>query len=238
MKIAIIIGASSGIGREIAKILSAEGYTLGLTARRRQLLEELQTELPGPSHVQVMDVAKPAEAMPLLEKLIADLKQVDLFVINAGVGSLNFELDWGTEAQTIDVNVTGFAAMANVAVKHLEQTRSGHLVGISSVAAIRGGAGSPAYGASKAFVSNYLEGLRQRFCKRKLPVKVTDVKPGFVDTPMAQGEGRFWQASAAVAARQIVDAIHKGRSHVYITRRWRLIGWLLKGMPDALYNRM
>ncbi|MCW8194546.1 SDR family NAD(P)-dependent oxidoreductase [Proteobacteria bacterium 005FR1] len=238
MKTAIIIGASSGIGREIAKILSAEGYALGLTARRRELLEELQAELPGPSQVKVMDVAKPAEAMPLLEELIADLKQVDLFVINAGVGSLNFELDWRKEAETVDVNVTGFAAMANVAVKHLEQRGSGHLVGISSVAAIRGGAGSPAYGASKAFVSNYLEGLRQRFSKRKLQVKVTDVKPGFVDTPMAQGEGRFWQAPASTAARQIVDAIHAGRRHVYITRRWRLIGWLLKAMPDSVYNRM
>lgn len=238
MKTAIIIGASSGIGRELAKILSAEGYTLGLAARRGELLQELQGELPGDSRAKVLDVAKPAEAMPLLEELIAELKQVDLFVINAGVGSLNSSLDWEKEKETIDVNVTGFAAMANVAVKHLEQRAAGHLVGISSVAAIRGGGAAPAYGASKAFVSNYLEGLRQRFSKRKMAVTITDVKPGFVDTPMAQGEGRFWQAPASTAARQIVDAIHKGRSHVYITKRWRLIGWLLKAMPESVYNRM
>ena len=114
---------------------------------------------------------------------------------------------------------------------------SGHIVGISSVAAIRGSGNEPAYNASKAFQSNYLQGLRQKFHKLKLPVAVTDVQPGFVDTAMAQGEGLFWVAPPEKAAQQIFNSIRKRRKHVYVTRRWRLIAWLLKILPDSLYDR-
>jgi short-subunit dehydrogenase len=134
------------------------------------------------------------------------------------------------------VNVLGFAAMVNVAVAHLEARRSGHLVGISSVAAVRGVGAAPAYAASKAFVSNYLQGVRYRLKKLKLPIVVTDVQPGFVDTAMAGGD--FWKASPQTAARQIAAAIRRRRPHVYVTRRWRLVAWLMKVVPDALYARL
>jgi short-subunit dehydrogenase len=126
--------------------------------------------------------------------------------------------------------------MVNVAVAHLEARGSGHLVGISSVAAVRGIGGAPAYAASKAFVSNYLQGVRYHLKKLKLPIVVTDVQPGFVDTRMAGG--RFWMASSETAARQIAAAIRKRRQHVYVTRRWRLVAWLMKVVPDALYARL
>jgi short-subunit dehydrogenase len=135
------------------------------------------------------------------------------------------------------VNVLGFAGMVNVAVAHLETRGSGHLVGISSLAALRGSRVAPAYNASKAFVSNYLQGVRYRFNKLKLPIVVTDVQPGFVDTPMAAGN-RFWIASPQTAARQIVAAIRDRKQHVYITRRWRLIAWLLRVVPEALYSKL
>ena len=95
---------------------------------------------------------------------------------------------------------------------------------------------APAYNASKAFVSNYLQGLRQKFSKLRLPIIVTDVQPGFVDTAMAKGDV-FWVTSPKQAAQQIFDAIRKQKKHVYVSKRWRLVAWLLKAAPDWLYHK-
>ena len=236
---AIIVGASSGIGLELAKVLAANGYSVGLVARRLDLLSELARELPTRAFVKAIDVSKPIEAMPHLRKLIVEMNNnVELFVIGAGTGFINPELDWERERETIDLNVSGFTAIINVAVEHLQARGSGHIVGISSLAALRGSGAAPAYNASKAFMSNYLQGLRQKFCKLKLPVVVTDVQPGFVDTAMAKGEGLFWMASPKKAAQQIFDAIQKRRKHVYVTRRWRVIAWVLRILPDSLYDKL
>jgi short-subunit dehydrogenase len=238
MKSAIVVGASSGIGRELARLLSQNGYKVGLTARRYELLASLQQELPLPSVIKEMDVSHASDAMHQMRELIHDLQDVALVIISAGVGTLNPEMDWYHEADTIETNVTGFAAVANVAVQHFTQQSSGHLVGISSIAALRGGDASPAYYASKAFQSNYLQGLRKKMAKLQLPVTITEVQPGLVNTAMAQGEGLFWVAPVEKAARQIYDAISSRREHVYVTKRWRLIAWLIKFMPASLYNKM
>lgn len=237
MKSAIIIGASSGIGRALAVTLSLDGYRIGVVARRTDLLAQLRAELTGPCVIKTADVSQPELAMPLVRELIQELRDVELFIVNAGIGVDNAALAWEPERDTIAVNVLGFAGMVNVAVAHLESRGSGHLVGISSIAALRGIGGAPAYAASKAFVSNYLQGVRYRFNKLKLPIVVTDVQPGFVDTPMAAGN-RFWISSPQTAARQIVAAIRGRKKHVYITRRWRLIAWLMQVVPDAIYSRL
>lgn len=236
MKKAVIIGATSGIGRELAKVLSADGYIVGITGRRLQLLEQLKDELSNQTFIKPLDVSNES-AISDLQNLIDEMQGVDIVVISAGTGSIDPELPWEKEKETIETNVLGFAAMANVAYHHFQQKDTGHLVGISSIAAIRGG-GAPAYNASKAFVSNYLQGLRYIIEKSNNNIVVTDVQPGFVDTPMAQGEGLFWVASPQKAAAQIYGAIKKKKKHVYVTKRWRLIGWVLKVMPDILYNKL
>lgn len=235
---AIIIGASSGIGRELAKVLAADGYQVGLVARRLDLLSQLASEMPTQAFIRGIDISHPTDAIILLNELIAEMKEVELFVISAGTGVLNPDLNWEDEQTTIDTNVSGFTAMVNAATMHLQQRGSGQIAGISSVAALRGGRESPAYNASKAFMSNYMQGLQQRFSKMKLPIVVTDVQPGFVDTAMAKGEGLFWVATPQKAARQIYEAIRKRRRHVYVTKRWRVIAWLLKGLPGWIYNRL
>ena len=162
---------------------------------------------------------------------------VDLIVISAGTGSGDPGLPWDKEKATLETNVMGFTAMANVAYHHFNQKGSGHLVGISSIAAIRGG-GAPAYYASKAFESNYLQSLRYVISRSKASITVTDIQPGFVDTAMAKAENRFWVASPQKAATQIYEAIKRKKKHAYITKRWRLIGWLLKLMPESIYNKI
>jgi short-subunit dehydrogenase len=213
-KKAVIIGATSGIGKELANVLSRNNYIVGLTGRRTELLDELKEEFSGDSFIKYMDVAKTDDAKKQLNNLISEMDDVDLIVICAGIGFINHELNWAQEKETIDVNVSGFAVMANVAMHHFLSTGSGHLVGISSIAAIRGDDTAPAYNASKAFISNYLAGLR------------------------AKGDGLFWVASPQKAAHQIYIAIEKKKKHVYVTKRWKLIGWLMKAMPEFFYNRL
>lgn len=238
MKKAIIIGASSGIGRELAKILSQNGYAVGIMARRKHLLKELREEIQGEVFVQDIDIADTESATGVLSGLIEKIGEIDLIVISAGTGDINHGLDWHLENETIRTNVSGFAALVNVAMHHFIEKGSGHLVGISSIAALRGGAESPAYNASKAFESNYMEGLRQKIRKMKLPITVTDIRPGFVKTAMAKGEGIFWAAELEKAAQQIYHVIKRKKSTAYITRRWVLIAWLMKIMPGYIYERL
>jgi len=238
MKKAIVIGGSSGIGRELAKILSENGYIVGIMARRVQLLEELRKDVEGILFVQKIDVANVEVAMETLNEFLKEMGGVDLIVISAGTGDINDSLSWHIENETIKTNVNGFAALINVIMHHFTEKGSGHLVGISSVAALRGGRESPAYNASKAFESNYLEGLRQKVKKSGLPITITDIKPGFVNTAMAKGDGIFWVAEPGKAARQIYHAIKSKKRSVYITRRWLMVAWLIKLLPGFIYDRL
>jgi short-subunit dehydrogenase len=238
MKRAIVVGASSGIGRALSRVLAADGYQVGLMARRLPLLLELQSELGPTAFVQRVDVSQLDTAMAALADLIKRMEGVELIVLCAGIGFLNPNLAWHQEEQTVAVNVLGFCALANVAMHHFAERGSGHLVNISSIAAIRGGGDAPAYGASKAFESNYMESLRHRNAKRRGNVFLTDIQPGFVDTDMAKGDSMFWVTTPEEAARQIHKAIRGRRKHAYVTRRWRLIAWLIKLLPDSLYNRL
>jgi short-subunit dehydrogenase len=238
MKKAIVIGASSGIGRALALRLAREGYVVGLAARRLPLLLELQAEIGPAAHVAPMDVCDPLRAMPLLEELIARMGGADLIVICAGTGHLNPELFWELENDTIGVNVRGFAAMANVALRYFLRRGAGHLVSISSIAALRGHGTAPAYNASKAFVSTYMDGLRHKVARLRSPIMITDIQPGFVDTAMARGPYKFWVASPEEAAAQILRAVRGRKRRAIVTRRWQLVAWLIRLVPDFVHRRL
>jgi short-subunit dehydrogenase len=238
MKKVIIIGASSGIGKELAKILASNDYEVGITSRRTDLLNELAAELPTKVHVASIDVSNSLLAILSLEKLIQDMGEVEVVIICAGTGYLNPSLIWSQEKETIDTNVTGFTAMAGVAMRYFINKKSGHLVGISSIASIKGSNICPSYNASKAFISNYLEGLRKKAVKEKLKISITDIQPGLIDTAMAKGEGLFWVSSPQKAAKQIFKAIQQKKKKAYITKRWAIIAWLLKILPEFIYDKI
>lgn len=238
MKKAIIIGASSGIGKELTKIFASHGCEVGIAARRTDLLNELVAEIPTKIYTATIDIKNTDIAIQSLTKLIKDVGDVDIIVISSGVGHMNSSLDWSKEKETIETNVSGFTAMAGVAMHYFIQKRSGHIVGISSIASIRGDNAGPAYSASKAFMSNYLEGLRKKVAKEKIDITITDIQPGFVDTAMSKGDGLFWVASPQKAAKQIYQVIQQKKKKAYITKRWAIIAWLLKIMPDFIYNKI
>ena len=207
-------------------------------ARRVNLLHSIRSEINGNLFVQYIDVTDTKRGMEILAGLIEKMNGADLIVISAGIGVANDSLSWNIEHKTIKTNVTGFAAIANVAIEHFIEKGSGHLVGISSISALRGGKESPAYNASKAFEANYMEGLRKKIKGLRLPIAVSDIKPGFVETDMVKGDGIYWAAPAEKAARQIYNAIKKKKRHAYITRRWRLIAWILKIIPSGIFERI
>jgi short-subunit dehydrogenase len=232
---AIVIGASSGIGAALAKELAGNGYEVGLVARRVELLDQLQKEIPAKTYIKRIDISRHQEAISLLQQLIAQMGGIDLIVLNSAVYMRNADLDWKMEIDTLDVNISGFVACASVAVKHFLAKNSGHLVGISSIAALRGSANSASYNASKAFVSNYLEGIRHRLAGNN--IYVSDIRPGLVDTDLNRMSSRlFWVSSPEKAAKQICTAIKRKKKVAYITRRWALIAWLAKLLPDWVYR--
>ena len=139
-----------------------------------------------------MDIANMTEAIKALNELIDEMDGVDLIFVSSGIGHINNELDWQLEQETINTNVSGVTAVINTAMKFFLGKKSGHLAVMSSVASLRGSSISPAYNASKAYISNYLEGMRCKVKRRKLGIAITDIRAGLIDTAMAQGEGLFW----------------------------------------------
>lgn len=237
-KKAIIIGASSGIGKALTFLLHKDGYEIGITARREELLKEINTELGDSVIYKKMDLRNIPESIEILKTLIDIMVEVDLIVICAGIGFENPDLELEKELETIQTNVYGFTAIANIAYQYFLKRGKGHIVGISSLSSIRGAGDSPAYGASKAYVVNYLEALRNKSAKKKAQITVTDIQPGFIDTDMAKGEGVFWLCDLEKATKQIYNAIRAKKTHVYVSKRWIIIAFILKILPNWIYDKI
>lgn len=238
MKKAIIVGATSGIGKELARLLVKSGYRVGVTGRRKALLVALKQEQPDSICIKTFDVTDTTLSILELTELVVELGGLDLLVISSGTGELNDNLDFEAEKRTIDTNVVGFTAIADWAFNLFKNQGFGHLAAISSIAGIRGSRQAPSYGSTKAYQINYLQALRQKAGHLKLPITVTDIRPGFVDTDMAKGEGLFWLAPLEKASRQIFKALLQKKRVTYVTKRWALVVWILRRIPNFIYNRM
>jgi short-subunit dehydrogenase len=238
MKKAIVIGATSGIGKGLARILAENNYKVGITGRRTELLEQLKAQRPEAFFVKAFDVNDTDTTVEKLEELITELDGLDLLIISSGTGDINKTLDFNIEKRTIDTNVIGFTCVADWAFAYFEKQHTGHLVAITSVAGVRGSRHAPAYNATKAYQMNYVEALRQKAKYLNYPIHITDIRPGFVDTDMAKGEGLFWVATVEKATRQIFSAIKSQKKVAYITKRWWIIGAILTRLPKIIYDKM
>jgi short-subunit dehydrogenase len=236
---AVIVGASSGIGEALAHEMNREGWRLVLLARRLERLEALRQALAPDTVVRRIDVTRD-DAGVVFGDVLEELGGVDLVIISAGAGHNNRDLNPDLDTDTVAVNVSGFMKTAPVALRHFLRRGRGHLVGITSMAALRGNGAGAAYAASKAFQSVYLDGLRDLARESGLPITVTEAQPGFVDTammkperPLAKVAGWLLVASPARAARQIVRAIRKRAKHAYIPRRYAVVALVLQLLPRA-----
>ena len=176
-------------------------------------------------------------ALEDIEKLTKELGGLDLFIISAGRGTLNLKLDFDLEDKINKLNVIAFTNLVNWGMLFFEKQGFGHLANISSVASQRGGGLAPAYHASKAYQASYFEGMAQRAAHSKSNIYITDIRPGFVRTPMLQGKEMFWTSTKEKAAVQIVNAIKRKKRIVYITKRWRFAAWVFRRIPWFIFKK-
>jgi short-subunit dehydrogenase len=237
MKRIIIVGASSGIGKELAFRYAEAGNQVGITARRAELLAEIQEQYPDRIRIACFDV-RDKEARNYLQKLIEEMGGMDLFIYNAGFGEPSEAFQLEKEIMSAEINVNGCVALVGAAFEYFFQQGKGQIVLTSSVAAIRGNSWAPAYSASKAFHRNFAEGLNIKARRAGKEILVTEIRPGFVNTKPAKGNRRFWVATPQNVAAQMLKAIEQKKRVAYVTRRWWIIGQLLKLMPFWLYQRI
>lgn len=238
MKRAIVIGASSGIGREVAKLLLADGWLVGIAARREDLLMEVKAINPGMIEVMRIDVTA-ADAQERLLELAKRLGGVNLFVYCSGIGKQNPELDTGVELTTVDVNVKGFAAMVGTIFNYMAENLGGDIAVISSIAGAKGLGVAPSYSATKAFQNTYIQALEQLSNMRRLHIRFTDIRPGFVDTDLLSGSGRYPMLMQKEAvAREMLRAVYAHRHVHVIDWRYRLLVFAWRLMPRWLWRRL
>lgn len=238
MKKVIIVGAASGMGKETARLFANEGYTLGLADERLDLLEQVSTELPGNIVIRKIDVVRQFEAREILTELIAELGGVDIFIYCAGIADKSGV--WENEYKLHQVNAVGFAALANMVFNYYRTNdKSGQIVGISSLLAMRGFRQAIPYCASKAFMRSYMQGLRHEAAANHLGITITDIRPGFVKTRMIENQkGLFWVSPVEKAAAQIASAISRKKKYAYISGRWEIVGLIWKYLPDWIVHNL
>ena len=155
MKKAIIIGATSGIGQEVAKCLLLDGWQIGVAGRRQSALENLQRAAPDQIQIQALDVTQ-EDAGEKLNMLIDKVGGMDLFLLSSGIGFQNTNLNMEVELNTAYTNVEGFIRMVDTAFIYFRKSGGGHLAVISSIAGTKGLGVAPAYSATKRFQNTYM----------------------------------------------------------------------------------
>lgn len=230
---AIVVGASSGIGREVARLLIKEGWTVGVAARRTELLSQL-----GAAAFESIDVTM-EEATEHLQSLIQRLGGMDLFFYASGIGKQNRELKEDIELATLQTNGVGFTRMIGEAYRYFAAQGYGHIAAITSIAGTKGLGPAPSYSATKAMQNIYLQALEQQAHSRGLRIHFTDIRPGFVDTALLDGDFHYpMMLKPERVARQIVKAIRRHRHIRIIDWRYRLLTAFWRRIPRCLWRRI
>ena len=256
-KRAIVMGATSGIGKEVARLLAANGYEVGIAGRREERLVQMAQATPGIVAHRQIDVTK-EDAPTELHKLIEELGGMDLYVHSSGIGWENVALDADKELKTVETNGVGFVRMVSAAYnwfaeqradeakqraegdeqKASDKERKARIACITSIARTRGWGAAPAYSATKRMQAHYLECLSQQVRMRHLNIGITDIRPGFVATDLIAGSHFPLQLKAEDVARTIVRAIERGNEVVTIDWRYRLLVAAWQLIPRWLWVRL
>ena len=236
-KKAIIVGASSGIGMEVAKVLLSDGWHLGIAARREDKLLELKAMAPERIKVMTIDVTQ-SDAGERLLSLIDELGGMDLYFHASGIGRQNRNLEADIELRTMDTNAVGFTRMIGTAYRYFAQRGEGHIAAITSIAGTKGLGPAPAYSATKALQATYLQALEQQSRQSGLRIRFTDIRPGFVDTALLNGDFKYpMLLQPAAVARDIVGSIYKRRHVRIIDLRYRILTFFWRLIPNWLWRR-
>lgn len=251
------MGATSGIGQEVARLLAANGYEVGIAGRREERLVQMAQATPGIVTHRQIDVTK-EDAPTELQKLIEELGGMDLYFHSSGIGWENVALDADKELKTVETNGVGFVRMVSAAYNWFaeqradeakqraegdeqragDKERKARIACITSIARTRGLGAAPAYSATKRMQAHYLECLSQQARMRYLNIGITDIRPGFVATDLIAGSHFPLQLKAEDVARTIVRAIERGSEVVTIDWRYRLLVAAWQLIPRWLWVRL
>ena len=235
---ALIVGATSGIGKETALQLLQKGWILGLAGRREENLKELQQLAPERIHIRTIDICQ-EDATDRLQELIEEMGGMDLYLHCSGIGHQNYELEPAIELDTVATNAAGFVRMTDAAFRYFLKKGKGHIAAISSIAGTKGLGIAPAYSATKRFQNTYIDALEQLACLHNADIRFTDIRPGFVDTALL-GDGKRYPLlmTPQETARAIVRAIRKERRVATIDWKYKILVFFWRLIPRRIWKRM
>lgn len=240
-KKAVIMGATSGIGLEVAKLLASKGWKVGIAGRRTELLKETSESLPNIIATECIDITQ-ADCTDKLQALIENMGGMDLYFHSSGIGYQNPSLDFDKEVRTVETNAVGFTRMINHAFSYFLQhpEKDGHIAVISSIAGTKGLGAAPAYSATKRFINHYMECLTQLCTIRGIKnIKLHDIRPGFVRTPLLDDGGKYpMQLDVIDVAHEIVKGIEKGMAIITVDWKYRILVFFWRMIPGFLWVRM
>lgn len=240
MKRIVIIGATSGIGYEVARLCSRDGWFVGAAGRRHDRLEKLKTEMREEGKemaTEVIDVTR-QDAPEAFQRLVDHLGGMDIFLLCSGIGSQNRQLQPEIELDTVETNTVGFTRMVTAAWQFFRTQRYGQLAVISSIAGTKGLGAAPAYSATKRFQNTYMDALAQLARMEKLPITLTDIRPGFVRTDLLKGDAYPLEMQADKVAAHLVNALKHKKRRVVIDWRYRCLVFFWRLIPQWLWERL
>lgn len=233
----IIMGATSGIGLEVARMLHRQGHAVAIAGRRMENLKRISTELGNCPYAQI-DVTD-TQAPLHLQELIESLGGMDIYLHVSGIGKQNRQLDTAIELSTVETNAMGFTRMINHAWHYFAQKRCGHIATVTSIAGTKGMGAAPSYSATKRYCNTYLQSLAQLSCMQGLGIRFTDIRPGFVDTELLSKDFHYpMMMKTENVARSIVRGILSGKRIVTIDWRFRILVFFWRLIPSWLWERM
>lgn len=240
MKKAIIMGATSGIGREVALLLAEKGWQVGVAGRRQELLDDLTSLSENITTSRQIDVTRDYAPGILLD-MIEEMGGIDMYFHSSGIGWQNAELDISKELLTVNTNAMGVTRMVDTMFHYFSEhpDKEGHIAVISSIAGTKGLGAAPAYSATKRFVNHYMECLTQLCTIRRIHnIKIHDIRPGFVRTPLISGATYPMQLDVKPVARDIIRGIERGKSIITVDWRYRILVALWRLIPRCIWVRM
>lgn len=238
MKRIVIVGATSGLGLEVARLAIRAGWRVGAAGRRAELLEDLQAEAPAQVEIEPLDVTDP-RAPELLNRLVERLGGMDIYLHSSGIGARNEALDPVIELATARTNGEGFIRMVTAAYAWFREHGGGQIAVISSIAGTKGLGAAPAYSATKRMQNTYIDALAQLARMQRAGIRFTDIRPGFVATPLLASDGGYPMLMPADrVARSIFRAIVRRRRRVVINGRFAALVFLWRMIPAWLWERL
>ncbi len=233
----VIVGATSGIGYEVARGFIELGWNVGVAGRRKEVLDELVALAPERVKAGVIDILTD-DAPEMLESLIEKLGGMDVYFHTSGIGYNNPQLDVEKELATVKTNTLGFTRMVLAAFHHFEKAGRGYIAVISSIAGTKGLGTAPAYSATKRYQRHYIDSLSQLAHMRRLKIRFTDIRPGFVNTALLKGDKYPLQMDVKKVATHIVHSLLVQKRVVVIDWKYDILVFFWRLVPEFVWERL